>query len=132
MFAQDKSSGKPLLVSGVPPDAFSATGQLWGRCDLFIITILIICNPGSSVSFFLKGHYKSDLFWYLSRFSSPLYDWKAMSEDGYTWWIKRMKRAFDLYDEFRIDHFRGLAGYWAIPAGFELFQQLDFAQFQKL
>jgi 4-alpha-glucanotransferase len=40
-----------------------------------------------------------------------------MSEDGYTWWIKRMKRAFDLYDEFRIDHFRGLAAYWAIPAG---------------
>ena len=40
-----------------------------------------------------------------------------MSEDGYGWWIKRMKRAFDLYDEFRIDHFRGLAGYWAIPAG---------------
>ncbi|MCO5572791.1 hypothetical protein L7F22_026550 [Adiantum nelumboides] len=76
-FELDKATGKPLFVSGVPPDAFSATGQLWG---------------------------------------SPLYDWKAMAKDGYSWWIKRMKRAFDLYDEFRIDHFRGLAGYWAIPA----------------
>ncbi|KAG5050204.1 hypothetical protein JHK85_011307 [Glycine max] len=27
--------GFPLLVSGVPPDAFSETGQLWGRIDHF-------------------------------------------------------------------------------------------------
>ncbi|KAL8153454.1 hypothetical protein V2J09_011214 [Rumex salicifolius] len=40
--------GYPLLVSGVPPDAFSETGQLWG---------------------------------------SPLYDWKAMKQDGFSWWI---------------------------------------------
>ncbi|CAA7395072.1 unnamed protein product [Spirodela intermedia] len=70
-------SGFPTLVSGVPPDAFSETGQLWG---------------------------------------SPLYDWKAMEKDGFPWWIKRIKRALNLYDEFRIDHFRGFAGYWAIPS----------------
>lgn len=40
-----------------------------------------------------------------------------MSEEGYSWWANRMKRAFELYDEFRIDHFRGLAGYWAVDAG---------------
>jgi 4-alpha-glucanotransferase len=75
---QDKETGKPAHVSGVPPDAFSATGQLWG---------------------------------------SPLYNWKAMEKDNYAWWAQRMKRAFNLYDEFRIDHFRGLAGYWSIDAG---------------
>ncbi|KAG0470149.1 hypothetical protein HPP92_016849 [Vanilla planifolia] len=68
--------GYPILVSGVPPDAFSETGQLWG---------------------------------------SPLYDWRAMEGNGYAWWIQRVKRALDLYDEFRIDHFRGLAGFWAVP-----------------
>ena len=47
---------------------------------------------------------------------SPLYDWEAMARNGYAWWVQRMGRAFELYDEFRIDHFRGLAGYWAIPA----------------
>ncbi|XP_043722328.1 4-alpha-glucanotransferase, chloroplastic/amyloplastic isoform X2 [Telopea speciosissima] len=70
-------SGFPLLVSGVPPDAFSETGQLW---------------------------------------NSPLYDWRAMEEDGYSWWIRRIRRACNLFDEFRIDHFRGFAGYWAVPA----------------
>lgn len=70
-------SGFPLLVSGVPPDAFSETGQLWG---------------------------------------SPLYDWKAMERDRFSWWIRRIQRAQNIYDEFRIDHFRGFAGYWAVPS----------------
>ncbi|TVU37764.1 hypothetical protein EJB05_11098, partial [Eragrostis curvula] len=75
-FLLDKN-GFPTFVSGVPPDAFSETGQLW---------------------------------------NSPLYDWKAMEADGFAWWVKRIKRALDLYDEFRIDHFRGLAGFWAVPS----------------
>ncbi|XP_074264365.1 4-alpha-glucanotransferase, chloroplastic/amyloplastic-like [Silene latifolia] len=69
--------GFPLLVSGVPPDAFSETGQLW---------------------------------------NSPLYDWKAMEKDQFSWWVRRIRRAVDLYDDFRIDHFRGLAGFWAVPS----------------
>nr|XP_043633365.1 4-alpha-glucanotransferase, chloroplastic/amyloplastic [Erigeron canadensis] len=69
--------GFPLLVSGVPPDAFSETGQLW---------------------------------------DSPLYDWKAMEEDHFSWWVRRLRRAGDLFDEFRIDHFRGFAGFWAVPS----------------
>jgi 4-alpha-glucanotransferase len=39
-----------------------------------------------------------------------------MEADGFSWWIKRIKRALDLYDEFSIDHFRGLAGFWAVPS----------------
>ncbi|KAK4411606.1 4-alpha-glucanotransferase, chloroplastic/amyloplastic [Sesamum angolense] len=70
-------SGFPLLVSGVPPDAFSETGQLW---------------------------------------NSPLYDWKAMERDGFSWWVRRMRRAQNLFDDFRIDHFRGFAGFWAVPS----------------
>lgn len=48
---------------------------------------------------------------------NPLYDWKYHKETGYQWWIRRMKRSFDLYDTVRIDHFRGFAAYYAIPAG---------------
>ncbi|MQM20390.1 hypothetical protein Taro_053408 [Colocasia esculenta] len=50
------------------------------------------------------------------QYLSPLYDWKAMEKDGFSWWIRRIKRALNLYDEFRIDHFRGFAGFWAVPA----------------
>ena len=77
LFMLDPETGAPSMVSGVPPDAFSPTGQLWG---------------------------------------SPLYNWKEMAKDGYSWWTTRLRRASQLYDEFRIDHFRGFAGYWAIPA----------------
>lgn len=48
---------------------------------------------------------------------NPLYNYKLMKSDGYDWWIKRCKRAFELYDIVRIDHFRGFEAYWAIPAG---------------
>jgi 4-alpha-glucanotransferase len=48
---------------------------------------------------------------------NPLYDWTAMRGDGYRWWIERFRRAFDLVDLTRVDHFRGFVAYWAVPAG---------------
>ncbi|MBP1619471.1 MAG: 4-alpha-glucanotransferase [Acidobacteria bacterium] len=48
---------------------------------------------------------------------NPLYDWSAHERTGYAWWIARMRRTLTLVDAVRIDHFRGLAGYWAVPAG---------------
>jgi 4-alpha-glucanotransferase len=50
---------------------------------------------------------------------NPLYDWTAMRSDGYRWWIERFRRAFDLVDLTRLDHFRGFVAYWAVPAGNE-------------
>ena len=47
---------------------------------------------------------------------NPLYNYKLMKADNYSWWIDRCKRAFELYDIVRIDHFRGFEAYWAIPA----------------
>jgi 4-alpha-glucanotransferase len=69
---------QPTVVAGVPPDYFSATGQLWGN---------------------------------------PLYRWEKMKEDGYAWWMNRMRGALRLYDIVRIDHFRGFCAYWQVPAG---------------
>lgn len=68
----------PARVAGVPPDYFSADGQLWGN---------------------------------------PLYDYQAMAKDGYAWWCQRVRAAGRLYDMVRIDHFRGFARYWSVPAG---------------
>ncbi len=72
------SDGSPLKVAGVPPDYFSATGQLWGN---------------------------------------PVYRWDVLAERGYDWWVERMRAALGLYDQTRLDHFRGFAAYWEIPAG---------------
>ena len=46
---------------------------------------------------------------------NPIYNWDKLKEDNFSWWIKRFKRNIELYDIIRIDHFRGFAGYYAIP-----------------
>jgi 4-alpha-glucanotransferase len=50
------------------------------------------------------------------RWGNPLYRWSRMEKDGYRWWIDRFRRTFTLVDIARIDHFRGFAAYWEIPA----------------
>ena len=48
---------------------------------------------------------------------NPIYDWQRMRETGCRWWIDRVRRAFELTDIVRIDHFRGFAASWEVPAG---------------
>lgn len=79
LFELDEN-GKPQVVAGVPPDAFSDTGQRWGN---------------------------------------PLYRWHTHAQEGYRWWIARMRSICALVDIVRIDHFRGFAAHWEIPAGEE-------------
>jgi 4-alpha-glucanotransferase len=50
------------------------------------------------------------------RWGNPLYRWAEHAKDGYAWWVERVRRSFELVDIVRIDHFRGFAGYWEIPA----------------
>jgi 4-alpha-glucanotransferase len=50
------------------------------------------------------------------RWGNPLYRWAEHAKDGYAWWVQRVKRTFELVDIVRIDHFRGFAAYWEIPA----------------
>lgn len=71
-------AGRPAVVAGVPPDYFSATGQLWGN---------------------------------------PLYDWDRLREEGFRWWIERMRATFETVDLVRVDHFRGFSACWEVPFG---------------
>jgi 4-alpha-glucanotransferase len=77
IFALD-ADGNPTVVAGVPPDYFSASGQLWGN---------------------------------------PLYRWDVLAQRGYDWWIERFRATLALVDMVRLDHFRGFAAYWEVPAG---------------
>src|SRR5215831_9494596 len=68
---------RPRVVAGVPPDYFSAQGQLWGN---------------------------------------PIYDWTALAARGYRWSIDRLQALLAHVDAIRLDHFRGFAAAWHIPA----------------
>jgi len=50
---------------------------------------------------------------------NPLYDWEKMGDHGFDWWIRRLEAAGRMFDTVRIDHFRGLESYWAVPYGDE-------------
>lgn len=47
---------------------------------------------------------------------NPLYDWKRMAATGFEWWIERVGANLRLADVVRLDHFRGFAAFWEIPA----------------
>lgn len=48
---------------------------------------------------------------------NPLYNWNALKKNGFSWWIRRLRHSLSLFDTVRIDHFRGLLAYWAVPFG---------------
>jgi 4-alpha-glucanotransferase len=50
------------------------------------------------------------------RWGNPLYRWDKMAHDGFIWWTQRVAHVLKQADIVRIDHFRGFAGYWEIPA----------------
>ena len=77
-FMVDPETLEPSEMAGVPPDYFSATGQLWGN---------------------------------------PTYNWDVVQEQGFGWWLQRLKALLDYVDLIRIDHFRGFQAYWAVPEG---------------
>ncbi len=50
------------------------------------------------------------------RWGNPLYQWDEHKRTDYSWWLKRFQAILGTVDVVRLDHFRGFAGYWEIPA----------------
>ena len=50
------------------------------------------------------------------RWGNPLYRWDLMREQNYRWWVARIRANLRFADIIRLDHFRGFAAYWEIPA----------------
>jgi 4-alpha-glucanotransferase len=92
----------PIFVAGHGAD-------IWSRTDLYLLdeNLEQAVVAGVPPDFFSKTG---------QRWGNPLYDWAAMARDGYAWWIARVRRQLALADIVRIDHFRGFAAYWEIPA----------------
>lgn len=50
------------------------------------------------------------------RWGNPQYNWEYMIESDFIWWRERLRYHFEFFDLVRMDHFRGLAASWMIPA----------------
>lgn len=53
------------------------------------------------------------------RWGNPLYRWDKLEQNGFSFWVDRMKTQLALFDLVRVDHFRGFEAYWEIPAAHE-------------
>jgi 4-alpha-glucanotransferase len=51
---------------------------------------------------------------------NPVYDWAFHTDDGFSWWIDRVRHSLELYDAVRLDHFRGFVAHWEVPADHEV------------
>jgi len=50
------------------------------------------------------------------RWGNPLFNWKQLKKENYSFWVDRFKMLSSMFDVIRIDHFRGFASNWEIPA----------------
>jgi 4-alpha-glucanotransferase len=85
----------PIYVGGDSAD-------VWARRELFDLE----AHGGAPPDYFN---------WLGQNWSSPLYNWDRMREDGYGWWKDRVRYHARCFDGLRFDHFRGVSEYWRIP-----------------
>ena len=105
------ANGKGIRIIGdVPIYVPLDSADVWANYQLFQLdegrhpTVVAGCPP--------DGFTADGQLW-----GNPIYDWQAMADTGYDWWIRRLSAAAGMYDVVRFDHFRGFESYWAVPAG---------------
>lgn len=97
------------LIGDVPIYVSYDSADVWANPELFLLdsdkkpTEVAGCPP---------DYFSADgQLW-----GNPIYDWKKMKSDGYSWWCDRIKHMLNMFDCVRIDHFRGFSTYWSIPS----------------
>jgi len=51
------------------------------------------------------------------HWGNPTYNWQQNEQQGFSWWIERLKHSFNMFDHVRLDHFRAFEAYWSIENG---------------
>ncbi|HSA33901.1 MAG TPA: 4-alpha-glucanotransferase [bacterium] len=97
------------IVGDLPMFVAYESADVWAHQDLFLLK-----DGRPTVVAGVPPDYFSPTG---QLWGNPLYDWKRMEEDGFDWWKRRFAQMFAIYDLVRIDHFRGFAASWAVPAG---------------
>ena len=97
------------LFGDMPIFVAHDSADVWARRDLFMLD----ADGHPTVVAGVPPDYFSATG---QRWGNPHYNWTAMQADGFAWWRARLRTHFEWFDLVRIDHFRGLAAAWVIPA----------------
>jgi 4-alpha-glucanotransferase len=97
------------LIGDIPIYVADNSADVWSRPDLYEL-------GADGLPTVIAGVPPDELGPDGQRWGNPLYRWDRMAKEDYAWWAERVKRVLAQCDIVRIDHFRGFAGYWEIPA----------------
>ncbi len=104
------ANGKGIsLLGDLPIFVAHHSADCWARPDLYTL-------DDDFQPTLVAGVPPDDLGPMGQRWGNPLVRWERMAAEGWAWWTARVKRMLHQADAFRIDHFRGFAGYYEIPA----------------
>lgn len=100
---------KVQIIGDIPIFVAYDSSDAWSHPDLFFLNKRgqPTCVAGVPPDYFSP----TGQLW-----GNPLYRWNIHKKSGYSWWLDRIKAVLNLVDFIRLDHFRGFAGYWEIPA----------------
>lgn len=96
-----------LLIGDIPIYVTHDSADVWANQHLFEL------DP-EGMPLFVAGVPPDYFSPKGQRWGNPLYRWEVMEEEGYKWWIYRIKHNLRWFHLLRLDHFRGFVAYWAI------------------
>jgi 4-alpha-glucanotransferase len=98
------------LLGDMPFYVAPSSVETWIHRELFKL------GPGGEPA--LVSGVPPDYFTHLGQlWGNPVYDWEAARGGGFAWWRARVRAQLARFDLLRLDHFRALVAYWAVPAG---------------
>jgi 4-alpha-glucanotransferase len=97
------------FIGDIPIFVAMDSADVWANREIFQMSDagVVECVSGVPPDYFSETGQK---------WGNPLYDWEAIAERDFDWWLARVEKVLDTVDLVRIDHFRGFQAYWAVPA----------------
>jgi 4-alpha-glucanotransferase len=97
------------IVGDIPIFVAYDSADVWANRELFFLDD----NGSPTVVAGVPPDYFSETG---QLWGNPLFRWDILAKQGYAWWIDRVRAVLKVVDIIRLDHFRGFAGYWEVPA----------------
>ena len=108
---KDYANGKGIQIVGdIPIYVAHDSSDVWSNRVLFHLQK----NGQPTVVAGVPPDYFSETG---QLWGNPIYKWDLHAKQDFSWWKQRIEGVLQQVDYIRLDHFRGFAGYWAVPFG---------------
>ncbi|WP_300382817.1 4-alpha-glucanotransferase [Clostridium sp.] len=104
-YANDKGI---KIIGDIPIYVAEDSSDIWSNPEIFMLDENLMPKEVSGCP--PDAFSETGQLW-----GNPIYNWEELKNQGYRWWIERIKSSLNIFDIIRIDHFRGFESYWSIP-----------------